>query len=481
MISGKRCFVARRGVPKVLQDLLQNYASNEFLKNVGIRSSFCLFARQFCHIFSFHHTFHTTAIKERGLISHDDKHQPPRLLVVQPRVYPKQYLDVKLQEALRLADSLEELRGDANASARDARRLPPHVVVQNPENGTSKKHRKRVRADAYFGGGTVESIRAHVLANDSQQERLDAVFVNASLTAVQQRNLERSWGKPVLDRVGLIIEIFSAHAESKEARLQVELAALNYKRSRLVRISSKEGRRTFGMDSEAEVVSARGRGTGGQGFISGAGETEIQLQRRRQKVILSDTVGFISDLPIQLVEAFHSTLEEVVEADFLLHVIDSSAPNADEQRATVLKVLEDIGVSKEKFKSHTIEVWNKVDLLEITNTTNSMDSLKIEEAKRKTPLLALGSTLLEDKSSLNGENMQEEHEVEMPAFVLENETPPNTEASMKESVVNEGISWSHEGIPCVSTSAVEGTGLQELLNLLDENFINATNYSEIGT
>eukprot|EP00249_Psilotum_nudum_P012891 c24029_g1_i2 orf=438-1673(-) len=399
-----------------------------------------------------------------------------------------------------------------------------------------------------------------------QQERLDAVFVNASLTAVQQRNLERSWGKPVLDRVGLIIEIFSAHAESKEARLQVELAALNYKRSRLVRISSKEGRRTFGMDSEAEVVSARGRGTGGQGFISGAGETEIQLQRRRiserkerlrsmlaevrrtralhrtardkhgahvhgnhvpvvavvgytnagksslvaalsrsnlyiedklfatldprsrsvvlpsgQKVILSDTVGFISDLPIQLVEAFHSTLEEVVEADFLLHVIDSSAPNADEQRATVLKVLEDIGVSKEKFKSHTIEVWNKVDLLEITNTTNSMDSLKIEEAKRKTPLLALGSTLLEDKSSLNGENMQEEHEVEMPAFVLENETPPNTEASMKESVVNEGISWSHEGIPCVSTSAVEGTGLQELLNLLDENFINATNYSEIGT
>ncbi|KAK9284974.1 hypothetical protein L1049_024156 [Liquidambar formosana] len=258
---------------------------------------------------------------------------------------------------------------------------------------------------------------------------------------------QRVWGKPVLDRVGLIIEIFHAHAQTKEAKLQAELAALMYKRTRLVRVRGPDGRYTFGTTGEAEVVSARGRGSGGRGFISGAGETELQLQRRRildrrnhllsqiedvcrtralqraarkrhggsngqglatvavvgytnagkstlvsalsdsdlysddrlfatvdprlrsavlpsgKKVLLSDTVGFISDLPVQLVEAFHATLEEVVEADLLVHVLDSSAPNLDEQRSAVLQVLEQIGVSGEKL-NNMIEVWNKIDLQE---------------------------------------------------------------------------------------------------------------------
>ncbi|XP_010412678.2 PREDICTED: GTP-binding protein At3g49725, chloroplastic-like [Camelina sativa] len=267
------------------------------------------------------------------------------------------------------------------------------------------------------------------------------------LTAIQQRNLERIWAKPVLDRVGLIIEIFNAHAHTKEAKLQAELAALMYKKSRLVRVRGTDGRHSFGQFGEAEVVSARGRaasGTGG-GFVGGAGETELQLQRRRiadrrlrllshikeaqrtrqlqrarrQKragrkyessatiavvgytnagkstltsalsksalycnerlfatldpslrsvylpsgnlVHLSDTVGFISDLPIQLVEAFQSTLEEVVEAEILIHLVDSTAPNIEEHRATVFHVLKQIGVSEEKLQN-MIEVWNKVGL-----------------------------------------------------------------------------------------------------------------------
>jgi 50S ribosomal subunit-associated GTPase HflX len=91
------------------------------------------------------------------------------------------------------------------------------------------------------------------------QEQLDAVFVNAPLSGVQQRNLEAAWGKPVLDRVGLIIEIFGAHAQTKEAKLQVELAALDYKKTRLVRVLGKGGARLgFGVGGEDEVVSARG-------------------------------------------------------------------------------------------------------------------------------------------------------------------------------------------------------------------------------
>lgn len=111
--------------------------------------------------------------------------------------------------------------------------------------------------DTYFGPGTVENIKCHLNAEDSKEE-VDAVFVNAILTGIQQRNLERAWGKPVLDRVGLIIEIFNAHAHTKEAKLQAELAALMYKKSRLVRVRGPDGRLTFGATGEAEVVSARG-------------------------------------------------------------------------------------------------------------------------------------------------------------------------------------------------------------------------------
>nr|TKS02368.1 GTP-binding protein [Populus alba] len=356
-----------------------------------------------------------------------DPTSPPRLFVVQPRLRPDTLLQAKLNEALCLANSLEEQRDGHFDSDFFDKPLPPHILVQNPIFRSSK-----ARADTYFGTGT---------------DDVDAVFVNAILSGIQLRNLERKWNKPVLDRVSLIIEIFNAHAHTKEAKLQAELAALMYAKSRLVRVRSSDGRLTFGAFGDAEVVSARGRGSGGRGFTSGAGETELQLQRRRilerretlrtqikdvrrtralqrasrkrhcqldsqylatvavvgytnagkstlvsalsgndlysdsrlfatldarlksvvlpsgRKVLLGDTVGFISDLPVQLVQAFRATLEEVVEADLLVHLMDSTAPNLEEHRATVLQALQQIGVSEEKLQN-MIEVWNKIDYQE---------------------------------------------------------------------------------------------------------------------
>nr|GMC57612.1 GTP-binding protein At3g49725, chloroplastic [Ipomoea batatas] len=394
---------------------------------------------------------------------HDDYSSlPSRIFVVQPRWRPDSVLKPKLDEALNLANSLEERRDGFYETEFSEKEVPPHIVVQNPAA-------RWPRADTFFGPGTVSTIKCHINALESEGG-VDAVFVNAMLTGIQQRNLGREWGRPVIDRVGLIIEIFNAHAQTKEAKLQAELAALMYKKSRLVRLRGPGGRCTFGVMGEAEVVSARGRGSGGRGFISGAGESELQLQRRRilerrlqllseikevrrtralqrasrkrhagsngqdiatvavvgytnagkstlvsaltdsyistvmigmgkplgnsdfdskqmfatvdpklssvilpsgRKVLLSDTVGFISDLPVQLVEAFHATLEEVVEADILVHRKHLYCSMCwipvhqifNEQRETVLQVLEQIGVSKEKLKN-MIEVWNKIDLEE---------------------------------------------------------------------------------------------------------------------
>lgn len=370
-----------------------------------------------------------------------DPTSPPRLFVVQPRLRPDTLLQAKLNEALCLANSLEEQRDGHFDSDFFDKPLPPHILVQNPIFRSSK-----ARADTYFGTGTVDDILCHIRAIESKDD-VDAVFVNAILSGIQLRNLERKWNKPVLDRVSLIIEIFNAHAHTKEAKLQAELAALMYAKSRLVRVRSSDGRLTFGAFGDAEVVSARGRGSGGRGFTSGAGETELQLQRRRilerretlrtqikdvrrtralqrasrkrhcqldsqylatvavvgytnagkstlvsalsgndlysdsrlfatldarlksvvlpsgRKVLLGDTVGFISDLPVQLVQAFRATLEEVVEADLLVHLMDSTAPNLEEHRTTVLQALQQIGVSEEKLQN-MIEVWNKIDYQE---------------------------------------------------------------------------------------------------------------------
>jgi GTP-binding protein HflX len=270
-----------------------------------------------------------------------------------------------------------------------------------------------------FGKGKVAEI-----AGLCETRGIDVVVVDAALTPIQQRNLERAWQVKVIDRTGLILEIFARRARTREGRLQVELARLDYERSRLVRTWTHLERQR-----------------GGFGFLGGPGETQIEadrrliverivklkadlgdvrrtrgLQRRARKrvpyptialvgytnagkstlfnqltsskvvardmlfatldptlrrldlpggrpAILSDTVGFISDLPHELVEAFRATLEEVREADVILHVRDIAGPHAEAHRADVEQVLAEIGIGGDR-QRRMVEVWNKVDLLD---------------------------------------------------------------------------------------------------------------------
>ncbi|CAI9762021.1 unnamed protein product [Fraxinus pennsylvanica] len=503
-----------------------------------------------------------------------DPDGPPRIFVVQPRLRPDSSLKTKLHEALNLANSLDEQRDGYYDTEFLAKEMPPHLVVQNPIA-------RAPRADTLFGAGTVNNVKCHLNALESK-DGVDAIFVNAILTGIQQRNLERAWGKPVLDRVGLIIEIFNAHAQTKEAKLQAELAALMYKRSRLVRVRGSDGRYTFGGIGEAEVVSARGRGSGGRGFISGAGETELQLQRRRilerrkqllseikevrrtralqraarkrqkdsqgkeiatvavvgytnagkstlvsalsnrylycddrlfatvdpklssvilpsgRKVLLSDTVGFISDLPVQLIEAFHATLEEVVEADLLVHVLDSSAPNLDEHRETVLQVLGKIGVSEDKLQN-MIEVWNKVDLQEdefdesktngedyVSGSSGGEDNdiafdqlsgkdVDVHDEDEKAELSGDFEEVIHDKQGDHSDGWISNDEEENLWVGYESCSVgcKTTDGQLKEvssdwRTAAKGYQSQQESIHCVKTSAVTGVGLQELLEVIDE-------------
>ncbi|XP_072992536.1 GTP-binding protein At3g49725, chloroplastic isoform X2 [Typha latifolia] len=505
-----------------------------------------------------------------------DPTRPPKLFVVQPRLRPDTLLNSKLSEALNLANSLEEPRDGFYAEEFGSKKLPPHLVVQNPAARSARAH-----ADTYFGQGTVGNVKCHIKGLESElQSGIDAVFVNAILSGIQQRNLEVAWAKPVLDRVGLIIEIFDAHAETKEAKLQSELAALMYKKTRLVRVRGPGGRLTFGPSGEAEVVSARGRGSGGRGFISGAGESELQLQRRRirerrnsllaqieevrrtralqrssrrrhgcsygqelatvavvgytnagkstlvsaltetdlfsddrlfatvdprlrsvvlpsgRKAILSDTVGFISDLPIQLVEAFHATLEEVVEADLLVHVLDSSAPNLEEHRSTVLQVLRQIGVSDDKIQN-MIEVWNKIDLLEENRVNEIPDKDEFLAEGKEEEDRAFSEREDDVASELSsGEPLDDDDMAsgELSEGSIENSDEMASELSSAEPVDEDSMVLELSTEEClenfddqqstsskfweiteptapschVKTSAVMGVGLQELLTLIDE-------------
>ena len=273
----------------------------------------------------------------------------------------------------------------------------------------------------FIGGGKVGDIRAKL---DNSDPRPGLVIVDAALSPVQHRNLENAWDAKVLDRTALILEIFGERARTAEGRLQVDLAHLTYQRSRLVRswthLERQRGGRGFlGGPGERQIESDR-RAIDDK--IDRLKERLEQVRRTRslqrakrrkapypvvalvgytnagkstlfnrltrsdvvardqlfatldptmravdlpsgERVILSDTVGFISDLPTQLVAAFRATLEEVNEADLILHVRDAAHEDSEAQRCDVLEVLEELGVTAESDRP-VIEVLNKIDLLD---------------------------------------------------------------------------------------------------------------------
>ncbi|MCW5698346.1 MAG: GTPase HflX [Rhodospirillales bacterium] len=306
----------------------------------------------------------------------------------------------------------------------------------------------RMRPSTLLGAGTVERLAQVIRALDDDYESEDfVVIVDGTLTPIQQRNLERAWDCKVIDRTGVILEIFGDRARTAEGRLQVELAALTYQRSRLVRSWThlerqrggfgfmggpgesqletdrrligeritrlrrelKEGKRTRGLHRSARrrvpypVVALVGYTNAGKSTLFNR-LTSAEVVVRDQlfatldptmrelslptghKVILSDTVGFISELPHELVEAFHATLEEVMEADVVVHVRDASHPEREQQRADVLTVLGDLGVSDAN-KSSTVEVLNKIDLL----TEVECATLANQAERGDTPIVLLSA------------------------------------------------------------------------------------------
>lgn len=322
-----------------------------------------------------------------------------------------------LAEAVALADALPNLL----VVGSDIVRLP------------------KIHAGMLLGKGKIEELRVIFEANE-----VDLVLIDGRVTPVQQRNLEKAWGVKLLDRTGLILEIFSDRARTAEGVLQVEMAALSYQRTRLVRAWTHLERQR-----------------GGLGFVGGPGETQIESDRRAiddqlnrlrkqmakvvktralhresrakvpypivalvgytnagkstlfnrltgaevfvkdmlfatldptmrkidlpsgDEIIMSDTVGFVSDLPTELVASFRATLEEVLDADLIVHVRDISHEQTEEQARDVRAILTTLGVSEE---APMVEVWNKTDLLD-----DDARAAAQTEADRKDDLFAISA------------------------------------------------------------------------------------------
>jgi GTP-binding protein HflX len=319
-------------------------------------------------------------------------------------------------------DRLQEAKGLAEAIDLDVRESLL-VPLANPRPGT------------LFGKGKVETLKALVAENE-----IELVIIDHPVSPIQQRNLEKTWNTKVLDRTGLILEIFGRRARTKEGRLQVELAHLSYQKSRLVRTWTHLERQR-----------------GGYGFLGGPGEAQIELDRRMiderimairkelevvvrtrelhrqgrrrvpypvvaivgytnagkstlfnritgadvfakhqlfatldptmrevrlksgRRIILSDTVGFISDLPTMLVAAFRATLEEVIEADLILHVRDIAHDETDNQARDVEAVLRDLGIDTLAAEAPILEVWNKIDLLAPVTREEAISAARFAE------------------------------------------------------------------------------------------------------
>ena len=358
--------------------------------------------------------------------THETRAARTRAFVLHPDLDRRRDPTPRFEEAMALARALPDLDVVGGEV----------VALRDPRPGT------------LFGTGRLEEIGARLRA-----EEIELVLVDGPVTPVQQRNLEKEWKVKLLDRTGLILEIFSDRAATREGVLQVEMAALAYQRTRLVRAWTHLERQR-----------------GGLGFVGGPGETQIEADRRaideqitrlkrqlekvvrtRQlhrdarakvpypvvalvgytnagkstlfnrltgadvlvkdmlfatldptmravkldgtgEIILSDTVGFVSELPTQLVAAFRATLEEVLAADLILHVRDISAAETLEQAADVETILAELGTPE---ATPRIEVWNKVDRL----APDAHEAMAAQAARRD-DVVAISATTGEGIESL---------------------------------------------------------------------------------
>ena len=390
---------------------------------------------------------------------------------------------VKAGEGRDAESRLAEAVGLANAIALDVR----HAEVVKLRGAKSS---------TLFGKGQIERLAAAVAANDAE-----VVVIDGIVTPIQQRNLEKELKAKVIDRTGLILEIFGERASTSEGTLQVELAHLNYQASRLVR-------------SWTHLERQRG----GFGFLGGPGESQIETdrrlirdriarlkkeleavrrtrtlhRRRRQKapypvvalvgytnagkstlfnrltgadvmaedvlfatldptmrsvslpgvdkVILSDTVGFVSDLPTQLVAAFRATLEEVLEADVIVHVRDVAHPDSEAQLADVEAVLRDLGVAEGEAGAPVIAALNKIDLLEPEGRGAVI--AQAERADLSVAISAVGGEGVEHLRRLIGETLQR------ASRVYDYDLDANDGAT---------IAWLHEHGDVIERTDAEGT------------------------
>ncbi len=348
-------------------------------------------------------------------------------------------------------DIIEEAEGLARAI--DLEVIKTHIVKLS-----------KIQTGAFFGKGVRKDI-----AEELRTKQPSIVIVNGSLSPIQQRNLEKEWSIKIIDRTGLILEIFGKRAQTKEGRLQVELASLEYQRSRLVR-------------SWTHLERQRG----GAGFMGGPGERQIEIDRRliahritrikkeledvkrtrklgsqsrariplpivslvgytnagkstlfnkmtranvfakdlpfatldptmrkimlpnNQEAILADTVGFISDLPTHLVAAFRATLEQITQANVILHVIDVSRDDYIAQKSDVIDILQQLGVNYET-DDRIIEIYNKIDQI----YTNCLSEIKRICKISKKPMLTISAVdgtgidqLLDNISQITSRNNQ---------------------------------------------------------------------------
>lgn len=354
------------------------------------------------------------------------RERPTRAYVIHPDMgnsRTRRSSDLALEEAVALAHALSAIEV-TGAEVVKLRKPEAGMLFSKGKREEIAAHLKAARSadrDSQEDGGQEDG------EDDDDELGAELVLIDGPVTPVQQRNLEKAWGVKILDRTGLILEIFADRAQTREGVLQVELAALAYQRTRLVRAWTHLERQR-----------------GGLGFVGGPGETQIEADRRAiddqmtrlrrqlarvvktrelhrkarakvpypivalvgytnagkstlfnrmtgaevvakdqlfatldptmrqltlpggRRIIMSDTVGFISDLPHELVAAFRATLEEVLAADLILHVRDISHPETEEQAGDVGEILEGLGVEEDV---PLIEVWNKIDALSVETRT----------------------------------------------------------------------------------------------------------------